>query len=130
MTRQRAGPATTGPALAADRQTSPGGDPPLDLRLGVFALAVWAATLVALWRGRGAAAVLVVAGLLTAGLVTVGFVLRLRRPAGSTAAAGRIVAVIGLGVAAGAGCCGLALGPRDGGPVHDLPALRLRWAGP
>jgi competence protein ComEC len=83
--------------------------------MGVFALGVWAAVLAALAQGRAAA----VASALAGGAVAL-LGLRVRGPAG------RIVAVVALGVAAGGGSCGLALAARDGGPIPAAAAERAR----
>ncbi|HEY0485061.1 MAG TPA: ComEC/Rec2 family competence protein [Mycobacteriales bacterium] len=96
--------------------------------MGVFALGVWAAVLLSLAQGRAVAVAAVCAG---AGVAAVSLVATggagggagFRRLHGH-GAAGRIVAVAALGVAAGGGSCGLALAVRDGGPVPALAAER------
>jgi competence protein ComEC len=118
-------------AVAADLGPREDMTPParLDLRMGLFALGVWAAAMVALVRGHGAAVWLLLGGM-TVGLVAAGTgrrSLAAPRPAaagGWTRAAGRIVTVVALGVVAGSGTCGLALLGRDRGPLHSSTVER------
>jgi competence protein ComEC len=87
----------------------------LDVRLGAFAVAVWGSTLLSL---RGSAVAAVVAA---AGVVAVAVAGSARWRAGP---AGRVLAVLGLGTIAAAGCTGFAVAARDSGPVATLAARR------
>jgi competence protein ComEC len=99
----------------------------LDLRMGLFALSVWASVLVALTLGSGVAVGLVLGGLTIT--VALAGLSRARPGSGAgtgagagaatrTRAAGRILAVVALGAVAGGGSCGFALAARDRGPLH------------
>ncbi|MDQ1677716.1 MAG: competence protein ComEC [Actinomycetota bacterium] len=103
----------------------------LDVRMGLFALCIWASVLVALGRGSRAVVVLVAGGLVVA-LAAAGPGFGVRLAAGGRSAphpaprwarpTGRIVAVVALGVVAGGGSCGFALAVRDRGPLHRFAA--------
>lgn len=101
--------------------TAPEARPALDVRMGVFALAVWASTHVCLGHGVGTAVELVVGGGLVAACAgTAAWTAGPHRTVRSPVA--HVAAVLALGVVAGAGCTGLAVGVRDGGPVRPLAA--------
>ncbi|HEY0358465.1 MAG TPA: ComEC/Rec2 family competence protein [Mycobacteriales bacterium] len=117
--------ATASPALGAPAPDATAPPAPLDLRMGLFALAVWAAVLVALARGSGVAVGLVAGGLAAAlPAAAVGRAPFAAATTRRTRAAGRILAVIALGVVTGGGSAGLALVARDRGPVHRFAVER------
>jgi len=102
----------------AEPAPGPAGLP--DLRLAGAALGVWLTSLWALGAGAGAGGVAAaVAALVAAVAWGIG-----RRLDGGRAVAAHVSAVLAVGVAAGAGCCGVQLIARDHGPLTPLAERR------